>query len=395
MSANTAIGQHITRSMHHNRNLTMGQTLFSQYYARYRGKFRVTLGNMKIFALAVILFSQLHALSPERIRGIEKALEAERERQGIAGMSAAIVVNGELKWTRGFGLSDLENNVPARAATMYRLGSIAKPITATAVMQLVEKGMIDPDEPIQRYVPQFPRKTWDVTVRQLLGHLGGVRSYRGDEMGSTRHYGDVIEPLKIFKDDPLAVEPGTKYLYSTYGYNLLGAAVELASGVKFTDYLHAHIFTPAKIEFIVPDNTFAIIPNRSCGYMAGPGGKLENCILADTSNKIPGGGLIGTAEDVARFASALARGVLVSTRSLELMSTSLKLKDGSQTGYGLGLGIGNHGGHRTFSHEGGQPGTRTVMAILPDDRTTIALMTNTEPAKQSALLEVLIRAMFD
>ena len=350
---------------------------------------------MKFFTLAVLFLTHLHALTPERVIAVEKALEAERVRQGIVGMSAAIFENGELKWTRGFGLSDLENNVPARAATMYRLGSISKPITATAVMQLVEKGRIDLDEPIQRYVRQFPPKPWVVTVRQLLGHLGGVRSYQGDEMGSTRHYGDVVEPLKIFRDDPLAVEPGTKYLYSTYGYNLLGAAVELASGRKFTEYLHTQIFTPAKIEFIVPDNTFAIIPNRTRGYMAGPGGKLENCILADTSNKIPGGGLIGTAEDVARFGAALISGVLVTPKSVELMATSQRLRDGSQTGYGLGLGVGSHAGHRTFSHEGGQPGTRTVMAILPDDRMTIALMTNTETAKQSALLEAAIKALFD
>ena len=350
---------------------------------------------MKFLALAVIFISQLGAITPERILAIEKALEAERERQGIVGMSAAIIVNGELQWTRGFGMSDLENNVPARATTMYRLGSIAKPITATAVMQLVEKGKIDLDESIQHYVPQFPRKNWDVSVRQLLGHLGGVRSYQRDEMASTRHYGNVIEPLTIFKDDPLAVQPGTQYLYSTYGYNLLGAAVEMASGVKFTEYLRSRIFTPAKIELIVPDNTFAIIPNRSRGYQAGPGGKLENCILADTSNKIPGGGLIGTAEDVARFASALARGVLVAPRTVELMSTSLRLKNGAHTGYGLGLGLGTHAGHRTLSHEGGQPGTRTIMAILPDDNAAIALMTNTETAKQKALLEVVIKAIFD
>jgi serine beta-lactamase-like protein LACTB len=381
--------------MHHNRKLIIAQTLFNNYYEKRAGKFRATLDKMKFFALAIVFFSRLYALSPERILVLEKALEAEREHQGIVGMSAAIVVNRELQWTHGFGQSDLENNVPARAATMYRLGSIAKPITAAAVMQLVEKGAIDLDEPIQRYVPGFPRKQWVVTVRQLLGHLGGIRTYQGDEMGSTRHYGSVIEPLNIFKDDPLAVEPGTRYLYSTYGFNLLGAAVEQASGMAFTDYLRTKIFTPAKIEFIVPDNTFAIIPNRTRGYMAGAGGKLENAILADTSNKIPGGGLMGTAEDVARFASALANGLLVTPASLELMSTSLKLKDGTQTGYGLGLGLGKHAGHRTFSHEGGQPGTRTIMAILPDDRVTIAIMTNTETAKQAALLEVAIRALFD
>jgi CubicO group peptidase (beta-lactamase class C family) len=222
-----------------------------------------------------------------------------------------------------------------------------------------------------------------------------VRSYEGDEMGSTKHYADVLSPIKIFKDDPLQFEPGTKYLYSTYGFNLLGAAVELASGEKFADYLRAHIFIPAKSEEIRTDNTFAIIPNRSRGYMIGASLRIENSILADTSNKVPGGGLIGTAEDVARFGSALARGTLVSLKTLDLMVTSQRLKDGSQTGYGLGLGIGVHLRHRTFSHEGSQPGTRSILAILPDDRVEIAIMTNTESAKQPALLEVVIRALFD
>jgi len=357
--------------------------------------FHGTLRKMKSLALAVLFGSHLLALTPERFLAVEKALEAERERQGIVGMSAAIIVNGEVRWTRGFGLSDLENNVPARASTMYRLASISKPITATAIMQLVEKGKIELDEPIQRYVPQFPQKQWPVTVRQLLGHLGGVRSYEGDEIGSTKHYGDVLTPLHIFKNDPLQSEPGTKYLYTTYGYNLLGAAVELASGTRFADYLRERIFIPARVEAIRPDNTFAIIPNRSRGYMLNASGKLENSILADTSNKIPGGGLLGTAEDVARFGAALARGALVTQKTFEQMGTSMKLKDGTQTGYGFGLGVGMHAKHRTLSHEGSQPGTRTILAILPDDRIEIAIMTNTESAKQPALLEVVIKALFD
>ncbi len=350
---------------------------------------------MKFLSLAVALSCQLFALTPERFLALEKALEAERERQGIVGMSAAVLVNGQVRWTRGFGLSDLENNVAARAATMYRLGSISKPVTATAIMQLVEKGKVDLDESIQRYVPLFPRKKWPVTVRELLGHLGGIRSYEGDEWGSTKHYGDVMEPLSIFKNDPLAHEPGTKYLYTTYGFNLLGAAVEEASGQRFADYIREHIFMPARAESLQPDNTFLIIPNRTRGYMGGRDGKLENAILADTSNKIPGGGLIGTAEDVARFGSALMRGVLLSAKSFELMATSLKLRDGTQTGYGLGLGLGVHAKHRTLSHEGSQPGTRTILALLPDDHVTIAIMTNTETAKQTALLEVAIKTLFE
>ena len=164
-------------------------------------------------------------------------------------------------------MADVENFVPMTPMTTIRLGSISKPITAIAVMQLVEQGKMDLDGEIQRYVPSFPKKQWPVTIRELLGHLGAVRHYQGDdEEGSTRHYTDRTEPLKIFAGDPLLFEPGTRFSYTTYGFNLLGAAVENASGEKFLDYLQAHIFQPAGMDHIRDDNVYAIIPHRARGY---------------------------------------------------------------------------------------------------------------------------------
>ena len=172
-----------------------------------------------IFRLAAILLVLIapalaQALSAEKIRVIDRLVTADMSRESIPGMSIAIAAGDQI-WSAGYGLTDIENFVPVKAYSMYRLASISKPITATAVMQLVEKGKIDLDAPVQKYVPEFPAKQWPVTVRQLLGHLGGVRHYRDDaESSTTKHYGSIKEALSAFKDDPLALEPGTKYSYT-------------------------------------------------------------------------------------------------------------------------------------------------------------------------------------
>ena len=186
-----------------------------------------------VFALAAApLEAQTRAELPaETIEKIEAAVSAQMARDHVPGASVAVAVGERVVYANGFGLSDLENSVPAKASTVYRLASISKPITATAVMQLVERGKLDLDAPIQKDCPAFPEKRWGITLRQLLGHLGGVRHYGSPgEMRSTRHYTDVVTPLAMFKDDPLLHEPGTAYSYTTFGYNLIGCAVEGASG---------------------------------------------------------------------------------------------------------------------------------------------------------------------
>jgi serine beta-lactamase-like protein LACTB len=207
-------------------------------------------------------------------------------------------------------------------------------------MQLVEKGKIDLDAEVQRYLPGFPKKQWPVTIRELLGHQSGIRHYRedGSDIDSTTHYTDRIEPLKIFKDDPLPFEPGTKYSYTTYGFNVLGAVVETLSGMKYTEYVQEHIFKPAGMDQIGPDDTYAIIPHRARGYRL-QNGVLQNCDLADTSNKIPGGGFVSTVSDLVKFALRVNAGSLVKKDSAHLMFTAQKTRDGKPTTYGMGFFI--------------------------------------------------------
>ena len=283
--------------------------------------------------LAVLLFAAAalpgQGLPSSKQAEIEKLITQEMSRQSIPGLSVAVGVGGEMSWSNGYGFSDLENFVPAKAATVYRLGSISKPITAVAVLQLFEAGKIDLDAPLQRYVPSFPQKPWPLTIRQLLGHLGGIRHYENlEEVNSTRHYSDLAAPLRIFENDPLVAEPGTKFHYTTYGYVLLGAAVESASSMRYMEYLRQRIFVPAGMERMRADHVYALIPNRARGYAISGSGQVQNCNLADTSNKIPGGGLSSTAEDLVKFAIAMRKHTLLRHSTDEMMYSPQKLRDG-------------------------------------------------------------------
>lgn len=324
-------------------------------------------------------------LAPARIEAIERLISAEMSRRGVPGLSVALALDGEVRYVNGYGLADVENNVPAKAATLYRLGSICKTLTATAVMQLAERQKLDLDAPIQQYVPTFPEKPWPVTSRQLLAHLGGVRNYSEGEFASTRHYTSLTEALALFKDDPLVHEPGTRFLYTTYGYSLLGAAVEGASGEGFLQYLRQNVLDPAGMEHTTADDVFAILPNRAQGYQRSGSGELSNSALTDTSNKIPGGGLAGTAGDVARFAMALQDGTLLKKETLARMLARQAARDGRPGGYGLGIFLAERRGMREAWHTGGQQRVSTVLYMQPDRRLAVALLANLEGVRDPLL----------
>jgi CubicO group peptidase (beta-lactamase class C family) len=342
-------------------------------------------------------------LPTDKIAKIEAAIAALMSSKHIPGLSIAIVSNNQLRWQSGYGTADLENSVPAKAATVYRIASVAKPITAVAVMQLVERGKLDLDAPIQKYVPTFPTKPWPITTRQLLGHLSGIRNYKQNEFpsqaDSTRFYSSLTEALSIFKDDPLDFEPGTRYSYTTYGYTLLGTVIEGASGMSYVDYMRENVFKPAKMSHTQADNVYDIIPNRARGYHPKVYGKfdgnLRNADLADTSYKIPAGGLVSTVEDLANFAIAVQDGFLIKKETFEQMSTPQKTADGKATSYGLGWyidGVGNRKG--LVWHGGVQAGVTSMLFILPKERFGLVILTNLEGGGRLGL-ETLLNQISD
>ena len=346
---------------------------------RYR-----TLRTAWLIVLVASVCGAAHAqqsagLPADKREKIETAISAQMAKLGIPGLSVAVVVDHKLRWSAGYGLADVENFVPAKALTAYRLGSISKPITAAAVMELAERGKLDLDAPIQKYCPAFPAKQWPVTARLLLGHLSGVRHYKDEtEFASTRHYNSVVEGLDMFKNDPLLFEPGTKYTYTTHGFAVLGCAVEGASGMSFSDFVRENVFKPAGMDRIRVDNVADIIPNRAQGYYKSQTGELRNSGLADTSYKIPGGGFISTVEDLAKFAIAMQNGTVLKKETLDSMWTSMKTRDGKPTGYGMGWGVSERNGMKEVHHGGAQQRVSTYLYTIPEKGLAVVLMTNLE-----------------
>jgi serine beta-lactamase-like protein LACTB len=327
----------------------------------------------------------LASLPAARAAAIDTAILAGLVRLGVPGLSAAVVRDRELRWSSGYGLADVENEVPATPASVYRLASVSKPITATAVLQLVERGRLDLDAPIQRYVPSFPEKPWPVTTRQLLSHQSGIRNWTEDEFRNTRRYTSIGDALAPFKDDALLFEPGTRTQYTSLGFTLLGAVIEGASGAPYIEQLRTSVFQPAGMESARDDDVFAIVPHRARGYQRRGDGTLANAPLADTSNRTPGGGLVANVEDVARFAAAVQRGVLLKTQTLQMALTLQKVRGGRTTGYGLGWVLGRRGTRREVYHVGGQPQVSTVVYMLPDFGVAVAILADLEGVENGLL----------
>jgi serine beta-lactamase-like protein LACTB, mitochondrial len=325
------------------------------------------------------------AMPQDKLKKIEAAISSAMSKDSIPGMSVAIVADKKILWMNGYGHADLENFVPAKASTVYRLASISKTITAVAAMQLVEQGKLDLNAAVQKYCGAFPQKQWTVTTRQLLGHLGGIRHYGPQDAklfhgnnDNTKHFNSINESLVFFKEDPLLHEPGSKYLYSTYGYNLLGCVIEGASGKTFLDYVRDNIFKSAAMHTIREDDVAAIIANRAQGYEKTRNGELRNSGLADTSYKIPGGGFCSTVEDLAKFAIALQTGKLLKQESLNQAWTKQKTSDGKETTYGLGWQINERNGLKEVIHGGNQARVTTYLYMLPERGFAVVLMMNLE-----------------
>ena len=322
--------------------------------------------------------SAASSLPAETVEAIRAAIPDAMSRFGIPGLSVAVAGKGEIRFEAGFGFADVENAVPARPETVYRLASVSKPMTATAVMKLAEEGRLDLDAPVSRYCPDFPEKPWPVTSRQLLCHQGGVRHYRLGEQPITRRFLSLTEGLALFRDDPLAFEPGTKVLYTTYGYTVLGCVAASAAARPFLSLLQETVFGPAGMAATRVDDVRELIPNRAQGYVRHPQGQLLNSALADTSNKVPGAGLVGPAPDVARFGTVLLTGRLVSPATLRQMLTRQKTRGGRVTGFGLGLTVGTRGGRVEAWQTGGQERVSTVLFLRPDDGLSVAILANLE-----------------
>jgi serine beta-lactamase-like protein LACTB, mitochondrial len=348
--------------------------------------------------LAILATSSVtHAQPSDLSAKVRARINQDIEAQKIVGLCAGIGFNGNIIAAESFGFEDREAKTAASEQTMFRWASVSKPLTAVVTMQLAKEGKLDLDADLRTLVPEFPKKPWPVTSRQLLCHQGGIVHYiNGKVIKTERTYDsphpfkDTILALDNFKESPLLSEPGTTYSYTTHGYMLVGAVAERAGKQPFAELVKVRIATPCGMTTLRPDYQWEDIPHSAIGYRKiGGAGNVEGEIVksgdTDVSWKLPGGGFISTATDMARFGLGMVTGKLVDDATREQMWTRQKTRDGKETDYGLGFRVAELDGTRLIEHSGSQEKTITHLLILPDRGVVIALMANTEGTRLGAL----------
>ena len=309
----------------------------------------------------------------------EGFVQTEMKEKKIPGLTVGFF-RGGCTWVAAFGMADLENRVPVSVESAYRYASVQKSMTAAAILQLAEQGKVDLDAEVQTYVSYFPRKRWPLTVRQLLGHLGGVPHYvnRDIEQHLTVHKSP-REAIAIFEAFDLIAEPGTKYSYSSYGYNLLGAVIEGASGLTYSEYMRKSIWQPLGMLSVRLDDPLDLIPNRVRGYQL-LNGEIKTSEFINVSSRFAAGGTRGTVPDLISFIRGIQEGRLLSEKSLDLLYTPMATRNGEPIPYSAGWQvppfIKNRG--KLVINDGGQQETRTFILNAPEEHFGIAFAMNLE-----------------
>ena len=300
---------------------------------------------------------------------------------------------GEVEWVKGYGYADLENRVPATSRSSYRLASVTKPMTAVAVLQLVEQGKIDLDAPVQAYVPYFPVKAFPVTVRQLLGHLGGIDAYRDSKVEQHfKEHKDTRQSIAVFAQFDLIAEPGTRFRYTSYGYNLLGAVIEGASGESYGGYMRRHVWGPLGMDATVMDEPDALIAHRVRGYRL-DGQEWKNSEFVDISSRFSAGGTRSSVPDMLAFGRGVHEGKILSPASVAAMVQPMATRAGRLTNYGMGWEIFPTGGRYAIAHSGQQPETVTYLYSFPSRKLTIAVAANLERVNPEAFVQRLFEVV--
>lgn len=321
------------------------------------------------------------AQTPARTDEVADYVKAAMLRQKIPGLSLLVAKGGKIVRAEGFGLANVELQVPVKPETVFQSGSVGKQFTATAVMMLVEEGKIGLDDPLTKYFADAPASWKDVTVRELLSHTAGFGDYPKDF--NLRKDWTEEEELKLIESIPLAYPPGTKWDYSNFGYVTLGILIHRVTGEFYGDFLQQRIFQPLGMKTTRIISEADIVPNRSAGYRLVKG-KLKNQEwVSPVVNTTADGSLYFSILDLAKWDAALYTGKLLKRSSLDLMWTPVKLKNGqlNKGGYGFGWFIEQRNGHRCIHHDGSWQGFETAIDRYVDDQLTVVVLANLADSK--------------
>ena len=332
------------------------------------------------FALFFFGANSLFAQDPTVVAAMKKETAAFFDPTSPGG-AILVMKKGEVILKEAIGIADMELNVPIQPDMVFEIGSISKQFAAIAILKLQEAGKLSVDDIITKYLPDYPLNGKTITIRQLLNHTSGIRSYTDMptfDPTIQRKDATTQEVIDFFKNEPLDFEPGTNWNYSNSGYVLLGAIVEKITGMDYGDYVTTEIFQKLGMKNTYWGDRTTIIPNKAKGYTPnGDGGFIKASYLSMTWPHAAGA-IMSTTNDLYIWTKAVNEYKVVSEASLDMAYTPCVLSDGRVEEYGFGWGFSQIKGHKVIEHSGGIPGFVSNELYLPQDDVFVALLTNQE-----------------
>jgi CubicO group peptidase (beta-lactamase class C family) len=343
-----------------------------------------TLGRLLAVTAGMILLFVTPCASQEGASAkVDEYIKAEMQKQRIPGLSLAVIKDGQIILAKGYGLANVEHQVPVKPETIFQSGSVGKQFTATAVMILVEEGKIKLDDSISKYLDNTPKSWSGITVRHLLTHTAGMIMYPY-QFGLRNDYTE-DELLKHAASIPLTFQPGEKWSYSNLGYFVLGIMISKLTGKFYGDFLKERIFKPLGMNTARVINEADIIPNRAAGYRLEKGELKNQEWVSPTLNSTADGSLYLTVLDMAKWDAALYGEKILKKSSLDQMWTAVKLNNGETYPYGFGWFPSETQGRRVIYHGGGWQGFTSFIGRYVDDKLTVVVFANLAQANSDKI----------
>ncbi len=320
-----------------------------------------------------------------------KILSVLIDKGKVPGISIMVNKNGETIFSKGYGYADISKKKPVvPSKTVFRIASVSKPIAATALANMVSEKKMDLDKSFYHYVPYYPKKKWDFTIRQLASHTAGIRGYKGMEYGLNKSY-SIKEGISVFKDDALVFEPGTDYLYNSFDWVLVSLAIQEVSGMPFEKYVEEKVLEPLNMKNTFPETINQegyIAQNLSTFYSRNKLG-FKEAIPVNNFYKLAGGGYLSTVEDVIKLGQAYLDKRIFDESTLKPFLTS-EVIDDKPTYYGLGWQVSQDvKGRNYYGHIGNGVGGYSNFFVYPEENMVCVILTNcTNPNIQEELDDV-------
>jgi len=331
----------------------------------------------KICLMLLIICFTFQVVAKSNSKQFDALLNDLFEKEGPGGV-ALVVKGGKIIYRKSFGFANLELGVKMKPENVFRIGSITKQFTASAIMQLVEQGKIHLDDDITKYIEDYPTHGYTITIENLLTHTSGIKSYTDLKKWTSEVRKQKFTPLEMidyFKSEPMDFAPGEKFKYDNSGYFLLGYIIEKASGQTYAEYIKTHIFKPLGMNDSYYGGNSPIIKNRAAGYNKVDENFVNDEFLSMTQ-PYAAGSLLSTVDDLSTWYAAVMSDKVISKASRDKAQTAFTLNDGSHTDYGFGWSIGNIQGSPMISHNGGINGFLSASNYLPQENIFVTVLSN-------------------